>query len=79
MPFSLTDKVRLLYDRGLPTARLVVRSKEDLDKPLVCVCHAIEMGNGSPQPPGYDALLLASYESHPPAVYVANSLHEKLG
>ncbi|PIL35229.1 transporter [Ganoderma sinense ZZ0214-1] len=28
------NKVRLLYDRELPTARLVVRSKEDLDKPL---------------------------------------------
>ncbi|KAI0754648.1 hypothetical protein C8Q80DRAFT_1095154 [Daedaleopsis nitida] len=28
------NKVRLLYDRGQPTARLVVRSKEDLDKPL---------------------------------------------
>jgi hypothetical protein len=29
------DKVRLLYDRDLPTARLVARSKEDLDPPLV--------------------------------------------
>ncbi|KAI0351442.1 hypothetical protein OH77DRAFT_1429748 [Trametes cingulata] len=28
------NKVRLLYDRGLPTARLVVRSKADLEKPL---------------------------------------------
>ncbi|KAI0629850.1 hypothetical protein C8Q77DRAFT_1065052 [Trametes polyzona] len=28
------DKVRLLYDRGQPTARLVVRSKADLEKPL---------------------------------------------
>ncbi|KAI0683048.1 hypothetical protein C8Q76DRAFT_804212 [Earliella scabrosa] len=28
------NKVRLLYDRGQSTARLVVRSKEDLDKPL---------------------------------------------
>lgn len=32
----LVDKVRLLYDRGQPTARLVVRSKKDLDPPLVC-------------------------------------------
>lgn len=30
------DKVRLLYDRGQPTARLVVRSRKDLDTPLVC-------------------------------------------
>lgn len=29
------DKVRLLYDRGQPTARLVVRSRKDLDTPLV--------------------------------------------
>ncbi|KAH9891989.1 hypothetical protein C8Q73DRAFT_792309 [Cubamyces lactineus] len=28
------NKVRLLYDRGQPTARLVVRSKADLEKPL---------------------------------------------
>ncbi|KAM5540919.1 hypothetical protein V8D89_005563 [Ganoderma adspersum] len=28
------NKVQLLYDRELPTARLVVRSQEDLDKPL---------------------------------------------
>ncbi|TBU22864.1 hypothetical protein BD311DRAFT_675110 [Dichomitus squalens] len=28
------NKVRLLYDRELPAARLVVRRKEDLDKPL---------------------------------------------
>ncbi|KAI0930755.1 hypothetical protein AcV7_004852 [Taiwanofungus camphoratus] len=28
------NKVRLLYDRGLPTARLVVRSKKDLETPL---------------------------------------------
>ncbi|KAH8077263.1 hypothetical protein BXZ70DRAFT_962911 [Cristinia sonorae] len=28
------NKVRLLYDRSLPTARLVVRSKKDLDPPL---------------------------------------------
>lgn len=32
---SLIDKVRLLYDRGQPTARLVLRSKKDLDTPLV--------------------------------------------
>jgi hypothetical protein len=29
------DKVRLLYDRDLPTARIVVRTKEDLSPPLV--------------------------------------------
>ncbi|KAI0823185.1 hypothetical protein BC628DRAFT_1411740 [Trametes gibbosa] len=28
------NKVRLLYDRGRPTARLVVRSKADLEQPL---------------------------------------------
>lgn len=33
---ALLDKVRLLYDRGQPTARLVVRSKQDLQTPLVC-------------------------------------------
>jgi len=31
---SATDKVRILYDRDQPTARLVVRSKDDLDNPL---------------------------------------------
>lgn len=30
----LLDKVRMLYDRSQPTARIVVRSKEDLDEPL---------------------------------------------
>ncbi|KAI0775514.1 hypothetical protein BD413DRAFT_470488 [Trametes elegans] len=30
----LVDKVRLLYDRGQPTARLVVKSKSDLENPL---------------------------------------------
>ncbi|KAF9807670.1 hypothetical protein IEO21_08128 [Rhodonia placenta] len=29
------NKVRLLYDRGQPTARLVVRSKQDLQTPLI--------------------------------------------
>ncbi|KZT67110.1 histidine kinase [Daedalea quercina L-15889] len=29
------NKVRLLYDRAAPTARLVVRSKKDLDTPLI--------------------------------------------
>jgi hypothetical protein len=31
------DKVRLLYDRDQPTARIVVRSKSDLETPLVRV------------------------------------------
>ena len=38
MPFFTCvclDKVRLLYDRGQPTARLVIRSKRDLETPLV--------------------------------------------
>jgi len=30
-----TDKVRLLYDRTQPTARLIVKNKEDLCTPLV--------------------------------------------
>ena len=30
----MTDKVRILYDRDQTTARLVVRSREDLDPPL---------------------------------------------
>lgn len=33
----LLDKVRLLYDANQPTARIVVRSKKDLDTPLVGV------------------------------------------
>ncbi|KAF9011494.1 hypothetical protein BDZ89DRAFT_1225510 [Hymenopellis radicata] len=31
---KLADKVRILYDRDQPTARIVVRSKEDLEEPL---------------------------------------------
>ncbi|KAI0785152.1 hypothetical protein C8Q75DRAFT_776169 [Abortiporus biennis] len=30
----ILNKVRLLYDRGQPTARLIVRSKKDLETPL---------------------------------------------
>ena len=30
-----TDKVRLLYDRAQETARIVVKSREDLEIPLV--------------------------------------------
>jgi hypothetical protein len=32
---GITDKVRLLYDRSQPTARIVVRNKDDLEVPLV--------------------------------------------
>lgn len=32
---KITDKVRLLYDRSQPTARIVVKSKADIDTPLV--------------------------------------------
>lgn len=32
------DKVRSLYDRSQTTARLVVRSRRDLEKPLVSYC-----------------------------------------
>jgi len=35
--YFFTDKVRLLYDRELPTARIVVRNKDDLESPLVCL------------------------------------------
>jgi hypothetical protein len=41
------DKVRLLYDRSQPTARIVVREEKDLMRPLVCTsgargfCHLI--------------------------------------
>lgn len=31
------NKVRLLYDRDMPTARLVCKSAEDLETPLCCV------------------------------------------
>ncbi len=31
---TFADKVRILYDRDQPTARIVVRSKEDLEQPL---------------------------------------------
>lgn len=31
------DKVRLVYDRSQSTARIVVRSKEDLETPLVSI------------------------------------------
>lgn len=41
------DKVRLLYDRGQPTARLVVRSREDLLKPLVCVISPVVFRHAS--------------------------------
>ena len=34
---SYSDKVRLLYDRSQTTARLVVRSVEDLEFPLVTI------------------------------------------
>ena len=34
------DKVRLLYNRSQSTARLVVRSKDDLDPPLVSDMHS---------------------------------------
>ncbi len=34
------DQVRILYDRGQATARIVVRSKEDLEQPLdMTHCH----------------------------------------
>lgn len=32
---DISDKVRLLYDRAQPTARIVVRNKYDLERPLV--------------------------------------------
>ncbi len=46
--FFLPDKVRLLYDRAQTTARMVMRSKSDLDYPLVSPCrhcdtHALTM------------------------------------
>ena len=34
LTITITDKVRILYDRSQTTARIVVRSKEDLDTPL---------------------------------------------
>lgn len=30
-----TDKVRVLYDRSQPTARIVAKDREDLEEPLV--------------------------------------------
>jgi hypothetical protein len=33
--FTFIDKVRLLYDRSQQTARIVVRSKAELESPLV--------------------------------------------
>jgi hypothetical protein len=40
------NKVRLLYDRGQTTARMVLRSKEDLEYPIVSVGHVgLEQAN----------------------------------
>ena len=38
------DKVRLLYDANQPTARIIARSKKDLDTPLVgtLYCHVLQ-------------------------------------
>lgn len=36
-PHFPPDKVRLLYDRDQPTARLIAKSEEDLEPPLVCL------------------------------------------
>jgi hypothetical protein len=59
------NKVRLLYDRAQTTARLVLRSKEDLDFPLVgfvAIPSLLEANNLVMS--GYDTLLLESDESH---------------
>jgi len=58
------DKVRLLYDRELSTARIVVRNKDDLESPLVCLLLNLTL-NLSNSGVEHDSLLLACYESDP--------------
>ena len=67
------DKVRLLYDRELPTARIVVRNKDDLESPLVCLVSNLTQ-NLSNSGIEYDSLLLACYESDPHQMYAFPSL-----
>ena len=77
---GLSDKVRLLYDRELPTARLVVRSKEDLDKPLVCpvMVMPITVVGKAHDLSGYDALLPASDEPDSLEMFVEFPSNEAL-
>lgn len=58
------DKVRLLYDRDLPTARVVVRSAEHLDPPLVVFFDLVYDQPLMSVHIEHDALLPASYESN---------------
>ncbi|GJJ15639.1 hypothetical protein Clacol_009917 [Clathrus columnatus] len=59
----LLNKVRLLYDRSQPTARLVVRTRKDLEHPLVSISYPpvlyIDMDLG------YDSFLYTGDESNP--------------
>lgn len=62
--------MRLLYDRGQPTARLIVRSKRDLETPLVSTY--LRYGTAPLiRTLGYDALLSSCYEPHTPQMLVA--------
>lgn len=61
------DKVRILYDREQSTARIVVRSKEDLDNPLVSTSRDRQEGLLT-RPVEYDALVPSRHEPYPPQV-----------
>ena len=71
--YFFTDKVRLLYNRELPTARIVVRNKDDLESPLVCLVSNLTQ-NLSNSGAEHDSLLLACYESDPHQMYAFPSL-----
>lgn len=60
---SITDKVRLLYDRGLPTARIIVRSRRDLQTPLASAL-ILPVKELTYTIAGYDPLLSSCYEPH---------------
>lgn len=57
-----TDKVRLLYDRAQETARIVVKSREDLEVPLVSLTIRTSI-YCSIVMEGHDALLPSGNES----------------
>lgn len=59
------DKVRLLYNRSQPTARIVVRSKEDLEVPLnMTHCYLRAMSPIHIKCASYTPLLYVRYINH---------------
>ena len=62
--------VRLLYDRAQTTARIVARSKDDLEIPLASLATTLtSMRSLKVGFPEYDPLLYTRNEPYPPPMY----------